>query len=236
MTGTPASPGPARREDGEQTRERLLNAAEELFAERGYHATAIRDIVDRAGCNLAAVNYHFQGKENLYRAVMRRLVAAFRDVLLGRMRATTHVSDGPPQLEAVLASYAQGFIEPLANRSSSRNLLQLFSRELLDPHLSPEILLRELVLPVQDELVRAIDGAFPGIAAADLRVSAQLFVAQVGHLLRMESYFGAETCSEIPFSVSTEAVDRIVRFTVAGIRSFRSTAERTLPLPAKEKE
>ena len=49
----------------EQTRARLLDAAETLFAENGFDGTSLRSITSAAGANLAAVNYHFQSKEGL---------------------------------------------------------------------------------------------------------------------------------------------------------------------------
>ena len=52
----------------EVTRERIMKAAERLFAERGYDGTSVRAIVAKARVNQAAINYHFDGKEGLYRA------------------------------------------------------------------------------------------------------------------------------------------------------------------------
>ncbi|GAB4444128.1 MAG: TetR/AcrR family transcriptional regulator [Rhodocyclaceae bacterium] len=54
------------------TRGRILDAAERLFAEHGLEATSMRRITAAAGCNLASVNYHFGGKEGLIREVFRR--------------------------------------------------------------------------------------------------------------------------------------------------------------------
>ena len=54
-----------------ETRQRLLEAAGEVFAERGFRMATVRDICQRAKANLAAVNYHFGDKERLYAAVLQ---------------------------------------------------------------------------------------------------------------------------------------------------------------------
>ena len=53
------------------TRERLLEAAGEVFAQKGFREATIREICARAGANIAAINYHFGGKERLYAEVLR---------------------------------------------------------------------------------------------------------------------------------------------------------------------
>jgi AcrR family transcriptional regulator len=59
-------------EKGPDTRERLLEAAGEVFALRGYRAATVREISQRANANVAAVNYHFRDKEGLYIAVLEQ--------------------------------------------------------------------------------------------------------------------------------------------------------------------
>jgi AcrR family transcriptional regulator len=57
--------------DHESTRRRILEAAGPLFAEKGFDATGVREITEAAGTNVAAVNYHFRSKEELYVATVR---------------------------------------------------------------------------------------------------------------------------------------------------------------------
>jgi AcrR family transcriptional regulator len=56
------------------TRERLVEAATRLFAEHGYRGASVRDICNLAGANPGAVSYHFGGKRQLYRSVLRQAV------------------------------------------------------------------------------------------------------------------------------------------------------------------
>ena len=62
------------------TRERLLQAATRLFADNGYRGASVRDICNLAGANPGAVSYHFGGKRQLYRAVLRRAAAGLADM------------------------------------------------------------------------------------------------------------------------------------------------------------
>src|SRR5437667_3373971 len=61
----------ARRRDAAATRDALLAAGTELFAERGYDGVPVWAVAQKAGVNKAMINYHFGGKRKLYRAIVR---------------------------------------------------------------------------------------------------------------------------------------------------------------------
>ncbi len=61
------------------TRQRLIEAAGELFAEKGFKATTVRDISEKAGANVAAVNYHFGDKEKLYEGVIFHIIDGIKE-------------------------------------------------------------------------------------------------------------------------------------------------------------
>ena len=105
------------------TKERLLNAAEELFAEKGFEGASIRDLTAKADCNVAAVNYHFGGKEQLYREIFERHI----DVLCNlRVNAIGEVMSRMPEvrLEELLYAFVRSFIEPLLNEKSNSSLME----------------------------------------------------------------------------------------------------------------
>lgn len=88
------------------TKDRILGAAEELFALQGFAGTSLREVTSRADVNIAAVNYHFGSKENLVNEVFRRRMDEMSARRLHALQAATH--ERPGQLEPILAA----FIEP----------------------------------------------------------------------------------------------------------------------------
>lgn len=104
---------------GEATRERILDAAETCFAEQGFGATSVRAITAAAGVNLAAVHYHFGGKEALLDAVLTRRIAPVNDERLRRLEALrrAHAPDAAPVpalLEALLEPVFRHFRDDAA--------------------------------------------------------------------------------------------------------------------------
>lgn len=87
------------------TRDLLLDAAEELFGEHGYAATSLRRLTTAAGANLAAVNYHFGGKEGLAKAVLERRIAPINAERMQRL-------DAMAQKRVTVAMIVRAFVEP----------------------------------------------------------------------------------------------------------------------------
>ena len=106
------------------TRQALITAALAVFAEKGFTAGSVRDITRRAKANGAAVNYHFGGKEGLYREVLRRALAAFEN----NARADDAKAETLPRPEA-LARFVRQQLVPLTTRDQFSRYLRLFAWE-----------------------------------------------------------------------------------------------------------
>ena len=97
------------------TKDRILNAAEELFAQHGFAGTSLRQVTGQADVNIAAVNYHFGSKENLVNEVFRRRMDEMTADRMARLEAARR--DHPDDLEALLAA----FVEPALAMAQDRN-------------------------------------------------------------------------------------------------------------------
>ena len=84
------------------TAERILNAAEELFSEKGFAETSLRNITTQAGVNLAAVNYHFGSKKSLIQAVFARYLTPFSHQFSLELDNIEHQQNSPEQLLRLL--------------------------------------------------------------------------------------------------------------------------------------
>ena len=132
------------RED--HTKERILDTAEVLFAQKGYRAVSVREITSTAECNLAAVNYHFGNKENLYLEVFRSRWVP-RAVRLRESFKKTVASQTTLSVPTVVRALAQAFLEgPLSDEERLRHS-QLMTREMTQPTEAFELVAQQVIEP-----------------------------------------------------------------------------------------
>jgi len=143
---------------GADTRERLLDAAEKLFAQNGYSDVSTRQIADEASANSAAVHYHFGSKEALLDAVFRRRLDPLNRMRIDRIETCIRQTGSPPDVEDVLRAFLEGPLT-VPETDGERHFRLLAGRASNDPN--PDV--KRILFGVYDAVGRSF---VEGVAAA----------------------------------------------------------------------
>ena len=149
------------------TKNRILDAAEVLFAERGFADTSLRLITSEADVNLASVNYHFGSKKELIQAVLDRYLCLFMPDLDARLRVLME------QEQLTLLQLFESFVEPLMKLSAVRAngpaiFMQLLGRGYIDSQGHLRRFITAHYGPILQRITQAISKANPALSPADL--------------------------------------------------------------------
>jgi AcrR family transcriptional regulator len=200
--------------------DRLLDTAEQLFSEHGFDGASVRDIAAAAGCNIAAVNYYFGGKDKLYTEVWRRQLVQMRDARLQAIEQVMSESEGKPSLEDLLKSFAKAFIEPFVDESRSRWLMRLMAREMIDQRVPANLFIDEVVKPTMGAMRGALLKVCPALDESKIPLIIVFLAGQLIHLVHVKAMFDQIEMAEMPAFDLTDAVDNVVKFSAAGIRAY----------------
>jgi AcrR family transcriptional regulator len=171
-------------EEKQQTKDRLLDAAEQLFANKGFENVSIRELASEADVNIAAINYHFQGKENLFREVILRRFVAQRDSTLAALDKILVSTQGKPSLDDVVGTMVGQYLENALAHAGSGNFMNLMVREMHENkgHASSAFF-KEMVAPVFMAFSRALITARPRLEQEELNWIIASIVGQIHHFI-----------------------------------------------------
>lgn len=151
------------RPGGEESRARLLEAAGKLFARDGYHGVSTRALADAAKVNLAAITYHFGGKQALYHEVLRRLVddtSPLVGPIIERLNTGVKEAGGDKRaLGALAAWFIDRLFTGILGAEQVRWQMALMLREFHQPSEEFPMLLREHINPLHDAVARLVGAA-----------------------------------------------------------------------------
>lgn len=197
------------------TKERILTAAEALFAQRGFEGASLRQLTAAAGVNLAAVNYHFGSKDHLVEQVFKRRL----DQLNARRLAALKQVSGQPEttLEDVLAA----FIRPALDLSHDGGG-GLFMRVLARAFAEHDDDLRKFLSENYGHVMRQFTAEFarllPGLSKEELYWRIDLVTGALTHAM---SGFGIiQRKSDVSETVHREqTAEHLIRFAASGLRA-----------------
>lgn len=207
MPPDPPSPLPAGEADA---RERVLAAAQEIFAERGFDGATVRDICSAAGANIAAVNYYFGDKEKLYVETVKRA-----HVCAGKMDASAIPVDAPPVEK--LRAFIRGMVTAM-HVPASPSAMKLMMREMADPGKAAHVVVTEFIQPMAFALRAILRELLPELDESRLLMTGFSVIGQCLFYRQnrpvAELIFGKEAVG----ALSADAVaDHVVRFTLAAL-------------------
>lgn len=200
------------------TKERLLEAAGEVFAERGFRQATVRAICRRAGANVAAVNYHFGGKQRLYAETLKYGA----HIALAKFPPDAGLPRGAAPREALYV-FVLSFLRRFLELGTPDWHGKLCAREMIEPTAALDDLVREVIVPLSrrlQEIVRALLG--PRASESRVRLAALSVVGQC-MLYRhnrpvLERLYGPETAS-------ARQIERLARhitdFSLGGLQQIR---------------
>lgn len=208
------------------TRKRLLESACAVFAEKGYDHATIAEICERAGANIAAVNYYFGDKESLYDEMWRH---AFNITKTAFPLDPGLSADAPPRDR--LRAFVGAMLRRVLSEGTVSYFPRLMAKEMAEPTPSHAAILKEAVMPQRaymESIVRALVG--PEAPEEQVRLSCFSLISQCLFLnfttsIRLHLFDARDTGGRRVNALA----DHITDFTLAGIERYRAAGKEEKP-------
>jgi len=164
------------------TKDRILDAAERLFARDGFEATSLRAITAEAAVNLAAVNYHFQSKEALVQAVIGRRMGPVNAERLALLDAYEAEAAGAPvPLEKIMDAFLRPVVEMVG--SKAHEFVPLIGRLYSEPGEFVERLYKQHFEYMAQRFMPALLRALPELSRAELAWRVHFAIGAMAHTM-----------------------------------------------------
>ncbi len=206
--------------DPKDTKEKILDSAEELFTERGFGATSMRGITSAADVNLAAVHYHFGSKEALIEAVLARRVAPLNAERLARLdivERSGSVSD--ERLKRILEAFVGPAIRLSADPVCGDRVMRLVGHALGQPHGPMRDRFTEMFREVFVRFSAALHDALPDLPRGDLAWRFLFTVGAMAHTMALSHDIERMSGGACDPSDVDAVIQRLVEFVSAGMRT-----------------
>ena len=152
---------------GKPGKERILDAAERLFARHGFYGVSVRDITEAAGVDVALVSYHFGGKRELFAAVFQRRAELLNPERLAMLEEVRRAAlPGVPTLEDIVNAFTYPLLERSARGGPGwKSYFALVAQVNNSPEWAP-VLMTQHFDPLVEKFIAVLREALPGMLAA----------------------------------------------------------------------
>lgn len=200
----------------EDVRNRLLDAAEKLFCSKGFHATSVRELTAEANCNLAAVNYHFGGKDQLYVEMFRR---EFEMMIERNLESINTIMNGPePTAEKLIRAILEPSIRQISEHEPKGQVMRMLVREVMNKKVDPEFVAKDIKVRLFDRIGRAFKQLVPTLPDDEMILT--LVVSSFDGVLLHPFLFMELYHKTMPGLTIDVLIDHMVKFVAAAIRGY----------------
>jgi AcrR family transcriptional regulator len=201
------------------TKQRLLDAAELLFASHGFEGTSMRAITQAADTSLSAANYHFGSKQALLEAALVRRIEPLNLRRLEAIDALEASCEGAVPVEALLEAFLRpGFEAQRESPEDGRRLREIAARFSADPHEIVSKLKFELFAPVMGRYLDALERALPDRTREELALDFQFVLGVMIHVMSGTNVFSRGDTAPAPYA-DEALLSRMISFAAAGLRA-----------------
>ena len=204
------------------TKTRILDGAEQLFAREGFHNTSLRALTQLAEVNLAAVNYHFGSKDALLEAVVERRLQPLNRLRAERIEAVLNQAKenkSAPSPEKLLKAFIEPTLEFRNSSPGARDFIALIGRSLSEPDETVRNCFLKLVLPTFQLLFDGLREALPQLPAAILFTRLQFIMGTMSHVMCMRTLTALNNRSFPQPLGQQELIEQLLKYVVAGLEA-----------------
>jgi AcrR family transcriptional regulator len=197
-----------------QTRQRLIEAAARLFAERGFSNVTVREICRSANANVAAINYHFRGKQGLYDEIIQSAIRT----MVGTTEEMQRMGEGRPA-EEQLRIFVKIFLTRVVQARDGW-IHHLMGRELSDPTPALDLVVRYVIRP-RLAYLGSIVARLLECRQSDPRVARCVMSVQAQCLVPLRDKIAQRLDVDLSPKKLDQLAEHITVFSLAGIKSLR---------------
>lgn len=228
----PPPEAPTRPAARQTTPERLFEAAIAEFASHGYQGATVRGICQRAGANVAAVNYHFGGKEQLYARVLEHI---FRTPREARAALRPDMEGAPPaeRLREFINNFFHEVYDCVDDRSQCGELASIFIMEMAHPSPALGDIIDKYIQPDSQRLADIVAELLgPGAGPQLVRYATGAVVAQVLHFCNIGPIIARLAPESLPVPDQLDALAGLAaEFTLGGLERLARLGQPQPPNP-----
>ena len=204
------------------TKTRILDGAEQMFAREGFHNTSLRALTDLAEANLASVNYHFGSKEALLQVVIERRLLPLnkiRQEKIEKILIAAQENSALPDAEALLRAFIEPTMEFRNSSPGSRDFISLIGRSLSEPDETVRNCFMDLALPILQVLFEALHQALPQLSPAILMTRLQFIIGTMSHAMYMDNHSVFNNPELLPPLDHNTLVEQLIKYVLAGLEA-----------------